>query len=39
MIFHINRMTFKAGIDEERRRAVLDAAREAGAANLDLSCC
>src|SRR5215469_17755424 len=33
MIFHINRMTFKAGIDEERRRACLDAAREAGAAN------
>src|SRR6516165_6791297 len=33
MIFHVNRMTFKAGIDEERRRACLDAAREAGAAN------
>jgi hypothetical protein len=33
MIFHINRMTFKAGIDEEDRRATLDAAREAGSAN------
>jgi len=33
MIFHTNRMAFKAGIDEERRRACLDAAREAGAAN------
>jgi hypothetical protein len=33
MIFHVNRMTFKAGIDEESRRAVLDAAREAGAVN------
>ena len=33
MIFHINRMTFKPGVDEESRRACLDAAREAGSAN------
>ena len=33
MIFHINRLTFKAGVAEEDRRATLDAAREAGAAN------
>ena len=33
MIFHINRMTFKAGLIEEQRRACLDVARQAGAAN------
>ena len=33
MIFHINRMTFKAGLSEEQRRAGLEMARQAGAAN------
>jgi Stress responsive A/B Barrel Domain len=33
LIFHINRLTFKSDIDEERRRACLDAARQAGEAN------
>ena len=33
MIFHINRMSFKSGLSEEQRRACLDAARQAGAAN------
>jgi hypothetical protein len=33
MIFHINRMTFKAGLSEEQREAGLDLMRQAGAAN------
>ena len=33
MIFHINRMTYKAGLSEEQRRAGLEMARQAGAAN------
>src|SRR5262245_9133911 len=33
MIFHINRVTFKAGISEEQRRAGLELMRQAGAAN------
>ena len=33
MIFHINRMTFKSGLSEEQRRACLEVARQAGAAN------
>jgi stress responsive alpha/beta barrel protein len=33
MIFHITRMAFKSGLSEEQRRACLDAARQAGAAN------
>jgi hypothetical protein len=33
MIFHINRMTFKAGLSEEQRRACLEMGRQAGAAN------
>ena len=33
MIFHINQMAFKSGLSEEQRRACLDAARQAGAAN------
>src|SRR5262249_61626929 len=33
MIFHINRMTFKAGLSEEQLRAGLELLRQAGAAN------
>ena len=33
MIFHINRMTFKSGLSQEQRRACLEVARQAGAAN------
>ena len=33
MIFHINRMTFKAGLSEEQREAGLELMRQAGAAN------
>ena len=33
MIFHINRMAFKAGSTKEQRQAVLDAAPQAGEAN------
>src|SRR5215471_6137592 len=33
MIFHINRMTFKAGLSKEQLRAGLDLMRQAGAAN------
>src|SRR6516225_12098671 len=33
MIFHINRMTFKSGLSQEQRRACLELARQAGAAN------
>src|SRR5262249_26325423 len=33
MIFHINRMTFKPGLSQEQRRACLEVARQAGAAN------
>ena len=33
MIFHINRVTYKAGLSEEQRRAGLEMARQAGAAN------
>jgi len=33
MIFHINRMTYKAGLSEEQRRAGLEMARQSGAAN------
>ena len=33
MIFHINRMTFKSDLSEERRRAGLDLLRQAGEAN------
>ena len=33
MIFHINRMTWKAGLSEEQRRAGLELMRQAGAAN------
>jgi hypothetical protein len=33
MIFHINRATYKAGLNEEQRRAGLEMARQSGAAN------
>ena len=33
MIFHINRMTWKADLSEEQRRAGLELMRQAGAAN------
>src|SRR5262245_16883870 len=33
MIFHINRMTYKADLSEEQRRAGLELCRQAGAAN------
>src|SRR5262249_45678414 len=33
MIFHINRMTWKADLSEEQRRAGLELLRQAGAAN------
>jgi hypothetical protein len=33
MIFHINRMTYKAGLSQEQRRAGLEMARQSGAAN------
>ena len=33
MIFHINRVTYKAGLSEEQRRAGLEMARQSGAAN------
>jgi Stress responsive A/B Barrel Domain len=33
MIFHINRATYKAGLSEEQRRAGVELARQAGAAN------
>ena len=33
MIYHINRLTYKAGLSEEQRRAGLELARQAGAAN------
>src|SRR5262249_32500174 len=33
MIFHINRMTFKAGLSEEQLRAGVELLRQAGAAN------
>src|SRR5262249_8244363 len=33
VIFHINRLTWKAGISEEQRRAGLELMRQAGAAN------
>ena len=33
MIFHINRMTYKAGLSEEQRRAGLEMAHQSGAAN------
>ena len=33
MIFHINRMTWKADLGEEQRRAGLELLRQAGAAN------
>ena len=33
MIFHINRMTWKAGLSEEQRQAGLELMRQAGAAN------
>jgi hypothetical protein len=33
MIFHITRMAFKSGLSEEQRRACLEMARQAGAAN------
>ena len=33
MIFHINRMTYKAGLGEEQRRAGVELLRQAGAAN------
>ena len=33
MIFHINRMTFKAGLSKEQLRAAVELLRQAGAAN------
>ena len=33
MIFHVNRMTWKAGLSEEQRQAGLELMRQAGAAN------
>ena len=33
MIFHINRMTYKAGLSEEQRRAGVEMLRQSGAAN------
>jgi hypothetical protein len=33
MIFHINRMTYKAGLSEEQRRAGVELARQAGVVN------
>jgi hypothetical protein len=33
MIFHINQVTYKAGLSEEQRRAGLEMARQSGAAN------
>jgi len=33
MIFHINRLTYKAGLSEEQRRAGLELMRQAGASN------
>jgi hypothetical protein len=33
MIFHINRLTYKADISEEQRRASVELLRQAGAAN------
>src|SRR5262249_62276818 len=33
MIFHINRMTYKADLSEEQRRAGLELCRQAGAVN------
>ena len=39
MIFHINRVTYKAGLSEEQRRAGLEMARQSGAANPAVKSC